>query len=62
MIETSVYYVIKLYSIKFNQYFYLYAESPYKAIYIADRFPSYEEGYVRMQEFFNGMGKEKILI
>ena len=59
MIETSVYYVIKLYSIKFNQYFYLYAESPYKAIYIADRFPSYEEGYVRMQEFFQWSGLRK---
>lgn len=53
MNETNVYYVIKLYSIKFNQYFCLYANNPYKeAIYIADRFPSYEEGYARMQEFF----------
>lgn len=53
MNETNVYYVIKLYSIKFNRYFYLYANNPYKqGIYIADRFSSYEEGYARMQEFF----------
>lgn len=30
MNETNVYYVIKLYSIEFNQYFYLYANNPYK--------------------------------
>ena len=53
MNETNVYYVIKLYSIKFNQYFYLYANNPYKrGIYIADRFPSYEECLARMQECF----------
>lgn len=37
---------------KFNGYTYLYAENPYNVIYIADRFSSYEEGYARMQEFF----------
>lgn len=52
MIETNEYYVVKLFSMKFNGYTYLYAENPYKVIYIADRFPSYEEGYARMQEFF----------
>ena len=52
MIKTNVYYVVKLFSIKFNEYTYLYVENPYKVIYIADRFPSYEEGYARMQEFF----------
>lgn len=52
MSKTNVYYVVKLFSIKFNEYSYLYVENPYKAIYIADRFPSYEEGYARMQEFF----------
>lgn len=52
MNETNVYYVIKLYSIEFNQYFYLYANNPYHDIYIADRFPSYEECFARMQEFF----------
>jgi len=48
MIETNVYYVIKLFSIKFNEYSYLYADNPYKVIYIADRFPSYEEGLARI--------------
>lgn len=52
MNKTNVYYVVKLFSIKFNEYSYLYAENPYKAIYIADGFSSYEEGYTRMQEFF----------
>lgn len=52
MSETNEYYVVKLFSIKFNKYSYLYAENPYKTIYIADRFSSYEEGYARMQEFF----------
>lgn len=53
MTSACVYYVIKLYSIKFNQYFYLYANNPYKeADYIADKFHSYEESYARMQEFF----------
>ena len=53
MIETNEYYVVKLFSMKFNGYTYLYAENPYNVIYIADRFSSYEEGYARMQEFFH---------
>ena len=52
MIETNEYYVVKLFSMKFNRYTYLYAENPYNVIYIADRFSSHEEGYARMQEFF----------
>ena len=52
MSKTNIYYVVKLFSIKFNEYSYLYADNPYKVIYIADRFPSYEEGLARMQEFF----------
>ena len=59
MSETNVYYVVKLFSIKFNGYGYLYTECPYKTIYIADRFPSYEEGYARMQEFFQWNRRRK---
>jgi hypothetical protein len=59
MSKTNIYYVVKLFSIKFNEYSYLYVENPYKTIYIADRFPSYEEGYARMQEFFQWNGQRK---
>lgn len=52
MNETNVYYVIKLFSIKHNKFTYLYEANPYYDIYIANRFSSYEEGYARMQEFF----------
>ncbi len=52
MISTCVYYVIKLFSIENNKYSYLYAENPYHDVYIADRFSSYEEGYAKMQKFF----------
>lgn len=52
MNKTNVYYVVKLFSIKYKKFTYLYADNPYKVIYIADRFPSYEEGLARMQEFF----------
>ena len=59
MTYVCVYYVIKLYSIKFNEYSYLYAENPYNTIYIANKFPSYEEGYTRMQKFFQWNGQRK---
>ena len=52
MIETSQYYVVKLFSIKYNKFTYLYASNPYRTAYEATRFSSYEEGYARMQEFF----------
>ena len=52
MNETNVYYVMKLFSIKYNKFTYLYAGNPYRVVYEATRFSSYEEGYVRMQEFF----------
>lgn len=52
MIETNEYYVMKLFSIKYNEFTYLYASNPYRDIYEATRFSSYEEGYARMQEFF----------
>lgn len=52
MIETSEYYVVKLFSIEFNKYSYLYANNPYRTIFIASRYSSYEEGFARMQEFF----------
>ena len=59
MNETNVYYVIKLFSIKHNKFTYLYADNPYYDIYIADRFPSYEEGLARMQKFFQWNGQRK---
>lgn len=52
MIETSEYYVIKLFCIERNKYTYLYADNPYQVIFYANRYSSYEEGFVRMQEFF----------
>lgn len=52
MIETNVYYVVKLFSIKYNKFTYLYASNPHRTVYEATRFSSYEEGYARMQEFF----------
>ena len=52
MKETIEYYVIKLFCIKRNEYTYLYADNPYRAIFIANRYSSYEEGFARMQEFF----------
>ena len=52
MIETSEYYVVKLFSIKYNKFTYLYASNPNRTVYEATRFSSYEEGYARMQEFF----------
>lgn len=58
--EINEYYIIKLFSISENRYTYLYANNPYKeTIYIADRFPSYEEGLARMQEFFQWNGQRK---
>ena len=59
MIETSEYYVVKLFSIKNNKFTYLYEDNPYYDIYIANRFPSYEEGYTRMQKFFQWNGERK---
>ena len=52
MTSICVFYVIKLFSIERNKFTYLYANNPYHDIYIASRFSSYEEGYARMQEFF----------
>ena len=52
MISMCVYYVIKLFSIKYNEFTYLYASNPHRTVYEATRFPSYEEGYTRMQKFF----------
>lgn len=52
MKETIEYYVIKLFCIERNEYTYLYADNPYRAIFIANRYSSYEEGFVRMQKFF----------
>ena len=52
MIETNVYYVVKLFSIKYKKFTYLYASNPHRDVYEATRFSSYEEGYARMQEFF----------
>lgn len=52
MIEISEYYVVKLFSIKYNKFTYLYASNPHRTVYEATKFSSYEEGYARMQEFF----------
>ena len=52
MIETNEYYVVKLFSIKYNEFTYLYASNPHRTVYEATRFSSYEEGYARMQELF----------
>ena len=50
--EINEYYVIKLFSIIKNRYTYLYANNPYQTIFTANRYSSYEEGFARMQEFF----------
>jgi hypothetical protein len=52
MIESNEYYVVKLFSIKYNEFTYLYASNPHRDVYEATRFSSYEEGYARMQELF----------
>ena len=52
MNETNVYYVIKLFSKKYNKFSYLYADNPYRTVYEANKFSSYEEGLVRMEKFF----------
>jgi len=59
MKEINVYYVIKLFCIERNKYTYLYADNPYRAIFIANRYSSYEEGFARMQEFFQWNGQRK---
>lgn len=52
MYSICAYYVIKLFSIKNNKFTYFYENNPYCDIYIANRFSSYEEGYGKMQKFF----------
>ena len=51
MYSMCVYYVIKLFSIKYK-FTYLYASNPHRTVYEATRFSSYEEAYGRMQDFF----------
>lgn len=52
MYSTCVYYVIKLFSIKYNKFTYLYENNPYRTVYEANKFSSYGEGFVRMEKFF----------
>ena len=52
MKEIIEYYVIKLFCIERNKYTYLYADNPYQVIFYANRYSSDEEGFARMQEFF----------
>lgn len=52
MYSMCIYYVIKLFSIKNNKYSYLYESNPYRTVYEANKFSSYEEGLVRMENFF----------
>lgn len=60
MNETNVCYVVKLFSIKYNKFTYLYASNPYRTVYEANKFSSYEEGLTRMENFFrlNADGKD----
>lgn len=41
-----------IFFIKYNKFTYLYASNAHRTVYEAIRFSSYEEGYTRMQEFF----------
>lgn len=60
MNETNVCYVVKLFSIKYNKFTYLYASNPYRTVCEANKFSSYEEGLTRMENFFrlNSDGKD----
>ena len=46
------FYVIKLFSTENNKYSYLYENNPYRDVFEANKFSSYEEGLARMEIFF----------